>query len=209
MPGQGAPRHDGAQIWNDPGFRRSIGKTTTIMTTNAFETIVGRLSGIPAPAVDIPARRRHPGARAEPVRWSLPGLCGSARITTSFGDLPVEALRRRDPLRTRDGGLRMVEWVDHIRLDEDFLAENPDAVPVRIAAGTFGPGRPERDLVVSPQQAVNASPTPFAQEFRRARDLLGRPGVVRQPATMVSYHLFHCGTPTLVMAEGVCLSVTP
>jgi hypothetical protein len=80
---------------------------------------------------------------------------------------------------------------------------------VRIAAGTFGNGRPGCDLLVSPHQYVNASPTQFAQDFRRARDLTGRPGVVRQPVPVASYYLFHCGAPAAVMVEGLCLRVTP
>ena len=51
------------------------------------------------------------------------------RVTTSFGDLPVQALRRRDPLRLQAGTLATVEWVDCINLDEEFLAGNPDAPP--------------------------------------------------------------------------------
>lgn len=178
------------------------------MRANTFDTIVGRSPGMPAPAAGALPRRDRP-LRSEPIQWTLPGLCSGVRVTTSFGDLPVEALRKRDPLRTQTGSLALVEWVDRIRLDEEFLAENPDALPVRIPAGSLGTGRPERDLIVSPHQPVNVSPSAYAQEFRRARDLLGRPGVVRQPVTMVSYHLFHCGAPTIVMAERVSLRVSP
>ncbi|MFN6951772.1 MAG: Hint domain-containing protein, partial [Albidovulum sp.] len=155
----------------------------TIDTTlggNTFDCIVGRLSGNPAPAAGAPSRSsRRP--RAEPIRWALPGLCSGVRVTTSFGDLPVEALRKRDPLRTQSGSLALVAWVDRILLDEDFLAANPDALPVRISAGAFGAGLPERDLILSPHQPVNVSPSVYGQEFRRARDLLDRPGVFRQP----------------------------
>lgn len=178
------------------------------MSANTFDAIVGRLSGMPAPAAGPLPRHARP-LRSEPIRWTLPGLCSGVRVTTSFGDLPVEALRKRDPLRTQPGSLALVTWVDRIRLDEEFLAQNPDALPVRIPAGSLGYGRPERDLIVSPHQPVNVSPSVHGQEFRRARDLLSRPGVVRQPVTMVSYHLFHCGTPTIVKAEGVSLPVSP
>lgn len=178
------------------------------MNDEYIDPIIGRLSAMPVPPA-APAARRNRPKRSEPIQWHLPGLCDNVRVTTSFGDLPVQALHRRDPLRTQAGSLALVEWVDRIRLDEEFLGENPDALPVRIPAGTFRPGRPERDLIVSPQQLVNVGASPYAQEFRRARDLLGRPGVVRQPVTMVTYHLFHCGAPAIVTAEGVCLSVSP
>lgn len=184
------------------------------MNTNPFDALVERLARLPVPATaaeaaaaeaaDCPARRR-----SEPVQWTMPGLCDGMRVTTSFGDLPVQALRRRDPLRTQAGTLATVAWVDRLRLDEEFLRANPDARPVRIAAGSLGPGRPERDLLVSPHQQVNASPTPYAQDFRRARDLTGRPGIGRQAVSMVDYYLFHCGTPAAVLAEGLCLRVSP
>lgn len=182
------------------------------MSANYTDRTISRLSAIPVPpaprSVPQPDLRVRP-KRAEPIHWVLPGLCENVRVTTSFGDLPVQALRKRDPLRTQAGTLASVEWVDRIRLDEEFLDQNPDARPVRIPAGAFGSGRPERVLVVSPQQYVNVSPSAYAQEFRRARDLTDRPGIVRAPLSMVSYYLFHCGAPALVMAEGVCLRVSP
>lgn len=178
------------------------------MNTNQFDAIVDRLARLPVPAPAAEPRPARP-KRSEPVVWTLPGVFEGMRVTTSFGDLPVQALRRRDPLRTQAGAIATVEWVDRIRLDEEFLAANSDALPVRIPAGAFGGGRPERDLLVSPHQYVNASPVPFSQDFRRARDLTGRPGITRQPVAMANYHLFHCGAPAAVTVEGLCLRVSP
>lgn len=153
---------------------------------------------------------RRPGLSPRPDRlWTLPGFCGKARVTTAFGDLPVEALRRNDPLRLAQGNLATVQWVDHIHLEEDFLHFHPDAQPVLIEAGAFGPGRPARDIAVSPHQKINVGAGPYSQDFRRARDLTGRPGVMRRPATMASYHLFHCGAPTIVSVEGIQVPTTP
>ena len=147
--------------------------------------------------------------RSAPVTWTLPGFCDGMRIGTSFGDLPIQALRKRDPLRTPAGSFAPVVWVDRLQLDDNFLTQNPDAYPVRIPANAFGEGRPERDLLVSPHQLVNVSRSPYAQEFRRARELEALPGVVRQPMETISYFLFHCGERTAVMAEGICVQVNP
>ncbi|WP_347313359.1 Hint domain-containing protein [Defluviimonas sp. SAOS-178_SWC] len=158
------------------------------------------------------ATRSEPGRRPprqEPIRWTLPGFCGSARVTTSFGDLPIQALRRRDPLRTVQGTLATVDWIDCIQLEEDFLHANPDALPVRISAGALGNGRPERDVIVSPHQVVNVAPGQFQQDFRRARDLTDKPGIMRQPEMLISYYVFHCAAPAAVMVEGLCVSVSP
>jgi len=164
--------------------------------------------GTHGPATPTRTAPRTP-PRQEPIRWTLPGFCDGTRITTSFGDLPIQALRRRDPLRTREGITSMVEWVDCIQLDEEFIAANPDALPVRISAGAFGPGRPEKDLMVSPQQIVDAGNTAFNPDFRIARDLLNRPGVTRQPKLMLSYYVFHCGRPVTVRADGLSVQVNP
>ncbi len=152
---------------------------------------------------------RRPQRTTSPVLWTLPGFAGSARVTTSFGDLPIYALRVNDPLRTVQGTLGKVVHVDTVKLDEGFLSAHPDALPIRIQAGALGAGRPAVDLLVSPHQSVNVSPGQFRQDFHLARDLTGRPGVTRQPQMMVTYHCFHCATPAAVMVEGLCVSVSP
>ena len=141
--------------------------------------------------------------------WTLPGLCWNARVTTSFGPLPVQVLRKFDPLRLADGSVARIAWVDKILLDEDFLAAYPDAQPVLIRAGALGQGLPAEDLLVSPHQKLSVHSTDYKSELRLARDLLGRPGILRQPQTMLTYYLFHCGQPASVSAEGVSLYTAP
>ncbi|MCW3779997.1 Hint domain-containing protein [Defluviimonas salinarum] len=157
------------------------------------------------------AVRRGAGRHAprEPILWTLPGFCRNARVATDFGDLPIEALRRRDPLRTVQGSLAHVAWVDRIHLDEEFLRANPDALPVLIPAGALGPGRPRSDLRVSPHQKINAGTGEFRPDFRMARDLTDRPGIMRSPETLVTYHVFHCGAPVSVLIEGIGVSTSP
>lgn len=171
-------------------------QSTTPLYSGTVET------SAPEPGHPRPRERRV----ARPVIWTVPGIVGTARVSTSFGDLPIQALRANDPLRTVQGPIAKVVRVDVIRLDEDFLAANPDAQPVLIPAGHFGQGRPGRDIHVSPQQKVNVSPGQFRQDFRLARDLLDRPGVMRAPMPMVSYHTFQCATPAAVLVEGLCVA---
>lgn len=154
-----------------------------------------------------PARRGRRTPRA--IAWTLPGFCATARIGTSFGDLPVEALRRRDPLRTPEGTLVTVEWCDRLRLDGGFLAANPDAQPIVILANALGNGLPKNDLVLSPHQRISVTPPGFQPDFRLARDLTGRPGILRRPQESATYHIFHCGAPAVVLAEGVAVAVAP
>ena len=89
----------------------------------------------------------------DPVEWNLPGFAIGVRVGTMFGDLPIEALRVRDEVRTACGKIVRVQWIDKIHLDEEFLSKQPSAQPVRIPANAFGQGRPMQDMVVSPQQS--------------------------------------------------------
>lgn len=118
----------------------------------------------PAPLAAAPLLLgRRPGLSTRPDRiWTLPGFCGEARVTTSFGDLPIKALRRNDPLRLAQGSLATVEWVDHIHLEEDFLRFYPDAQPVLIEAGALGPGRPPISWFRRTRRSMSA-PVPTAR----------------------------------------------
>lgn len=152
-------------------------------------------------------RGRRPLPQA--IAWTLPGFGETARVTTSFGDLPLQALRRRDPLRTVEGPIRTVKWCDRLRLDHGFLSANPDALPIVILANALGNGLPKTDLVVSPHQRIGIHPPGYRQEFRLARDLVSRPGILRRPVEQATYHLFHCEEPAVVLVEGVAVAVAP
>jgi collagen type I/II/III/V/XI/XXIV/XXVII alpha len=76
------------------------------------------------------------------------------RIRTTDGEVPVEALRIGARAVLADGETAPVIWIGH--RDVDFTCE-PDpraGWPVRVRAGAFGPGLPERDLFLSPDHAV-------------------------------------------------------
>lgn len=173
----------------------------------------GLIRPAPSERPDVLAAGQRPErparARREAELWPLPGLCWNARVTTSFGELPVQALRVRDPVRTASGNYVPVRWVDQIHLDEAFLAECPDALPVVIPAHCFGPGRPAQALAVSPSQKLNAATTDFGTDLRPARELLDRPGVTRKPETGMTYYLFHCGAPEMVRIEGLFVPTAP
>jgi hypothetical protein len=161
---------------------------------------------------NTPAGQSAPGMAAAAARsriWTLPGICGDVRVMTSFGELPVKALRLRDPVRTSDGGFLPVKWLDVVHLDDAFLAGYPDAQPILIRAGTLGRDRPRCDILVSPHQKVGVGDSAFRPEFRLARDLDQRPGILRRPTDRVSYYLFHQGEPTCVTVEGISIPLNP
>jgi hypothetical protein len=116
------------------------------------------------------------------------------RIATPAGEVPVEALRPGDEVLTPDGPRALV-WVGMSRFDP---AVAPEQRPVRILAGSFGPGRPARDLQLSPAHAV------FLEgRLVPAVGLLDGARVRRDPATVLSYYHIAVETHALVYAEGL------
>ena len=75
-------------------------------------------------------------------------------IQAARGDVPVEALRPGDKVRTVSGRLAPVVWVGRRQIE---LRRHPQPwrmAPVRILASALAPGVPARDLWVSPDHAL-------------------------------------------------------
>lgn len=153
---------------------------------------------------------KNPLRRAESSAsdWYLPGFVGKARVGTTFGDLPIEALRVNDDLRTFSGSTARVKLVDKIHLDGGFIRSNPRALPIRIPANSFGPGKPVQDLLVSPGQEICPN-VHVAAAFVTAEDLRGRFTMDLSQATGLTYFRFHCGAPAIVRVEGIWVRVQP
>lgn len=157
-----------------------------------------RLSDEEAELLDIPA-----------TRWTLPGFTRKTRIRTSFGDLPIEALRLRDEVRTDTGRMLRVKWIDKVELDEGFLRRNPVAQPILIRENALDHGKPLRDMLISPWQELSYGLSNFQSRFAEAGEIKGRPNLFRKPSLAITYFLFHCGEPAVLFAEGVPVRVAP
>lgn len=95
--------------------------------------------------------------RPEALRAPEPGvICFTpgTLIDTPAGRRPVEALRPGEKVLTRDDGAQELLWIGSRRMSGARLYAMPHLRPVRIRAGAFGIGRPEGDLVVSPQHRM-------------------------------------------------------
>ncbi|MDK3075459.1 Hint domain-containing protein [Sedimentitalea sp. JM2-8] len=154
------------------------------------------------------AAASHPAPRPNKV-WTLPGFAAGCRLSTSFGELPIEALRLRDRVKTRSGAYRQVEWIDEIRLDADFMARHPEALPIQIRTRTLGPCSPVRDIVLSPGQMIFASDVFGGNMMGAASELEGLPGVSRLPRSEMTYFMFHCGQQEAVCVDGAWFLVSP
>ncbi|NRA98545.1 MAG: Hint domain-containing protein [Rhodobacteraceae bacterium] len=79
---------------------------------------------------------------------------GDTRVATPRGDIAVRDLTVGDWVLTRDNGPQPLRWVCTATLGAAALARAPNLRPVRIAAGSLGPGVPVRDMLVSPQHRM-------------------------------------------------------
>ncbi|HLQ18895.1 MAG TPA: Hint domain-containing protein [Tabrizicola sp.] len=171
---------------------------TTILHLDTFHRIGEALSSLRPEA-------RKPDTK---LAWYLPGFTGKSRVSTLFGDLPIEALRQRDDLRTYSGAAARVQLVDRIHLEGDFLRSQQSALPLRIPANAFGPGRPSQDMLISPGQEICAD-AHIATRFQKAMELRDRFNPDLSLSSGFTYYRFHCGAPTIVKVDGLWVRVSP
>ena len=156
-------------------------------------------------AMPADATADAPASDAACRDWNLTGFAGQVRVGTAFGDLPIEALRLRDEIRTSTGSIARVQWVDKVHLDADFVSRHASSQPILICANAFGPGRPMKDMVVSPRQELSRN-AHVAANFREASTQCG---VCRMKTEGLTYYRFHCGPLVAVRVEGVWARVAP
>jgi len=127
--------------------------------------------------------------------------CAGARIRTPGGDVAIEHLRPGDLVLTargRKAGPQPVAWIGHRTVDCTNHPRPEDVLPVRVQAHAFGPGRPERDLWLSPDHAVFTGGVLIPIRY-----LVNGASVAQQRVDRVTY--FHLELPRhdVVLAEGL------
>lgn len=137
------------------------------------------------------------------------GFGPMSRITTSFGEVFAQTLRKGDRVRTKEGNYLRITAVNRMTLDADYLRYHPAALPVVIRAGALGQGLPVADLTLAPYQSVNQHQRIPGGKFARAIDAIGRPQVYRKPEPIITYTTFHCGRPATIQCEGVWIDTAP
>lgn len=75
-------------------------------------------------------------------------------IRTADGKRLVETLAPGDFIATKDNGPQEVLWTGHRRMSGARLHAMPHLRPIRFHAGALGLGRPDADLLVSPQHRM-------------------------------------------------------
>jgi autotransporter passenger strand-loop-strand repeat protein len=133
---------------------------------------------------------------------STPCFAAGTRILTPSGEVPVEMLVPGDTVVTvRDDGpaTRQVVWTGR-RATDIRRHPHPERVrPVRILAGAFGAGVPERDVRVSPNHAIYIDGALF-----EAIRLVNGVSIIQETMTnTVTYHHIELDGHDIVLAEGL------
>ena len=97
--------------------------------------------------------RTHSGAGARTAGGVI-CFTPETRLATPAGPRMIRDLRPGDLINTRDNGPQEVLWAGHRRMSGARLYAMPHLRPIRFKAGALGIGRPDEDLLVSPQHRM-------------------------------------------------------
>ncbi len=126
-------------------------------------------------------------------------FAAGTRILTEHGEVAVENLRLGDRVvtRSRTDGAPIV-WLGHRRVDCDRHPRPNDVWPVRILAEAFGPDRPHRNLLLSPDHAVfvNGVLIPI-------RLLVNGRSILLEPVGVIAYWHVELAEHDVILAEGL------
>lgn len=97
---------------------------------------------------------RNPQAGGARTAGGVICFAPDTRIATPDGTCRIQDLAQGDHILTRDNGPQPVLWRGHRRMTGARLYVMPHLRPIRFRAGAFGVGRPDQDLLVSPQHRM-------------------------------------------------------
>lgn len=194
----------------------NVNNSSPAYATNEGLAFVGPPQGWPPvgePLTVIDASE-GPGSMGQPdlpaTDLVVPCFTPGTRVDTPSGPVLVETLLPGDLVETLDHGALPVRWVGHVTLTRADLAADPSLRPILIRAGAFGPGRPARDMRLSPQHRLLLSdarvPLLFgeAEVLVAARDLIDDHRILRDHgAEGVTYIHFVFDRHEIVRADGI------
>ncbi len=95
-------------------------------------------------------------------------------------------------------GSMPIVWLGHRRVDCLRHPEPHKVWPVRISAHAFGPGRPCRDLYLSPDHAVL-----MVDALIPVKHLINRTTIAQTPVDQVTYYHVELPSHDVLLAEGL------
>jgi hypothetical protein len=142
------------------------------------------------------------GSGGTDIVMDMPCFASGTKILTPAGEVNVEDIRVGDTVITvRENGptTGRVTWIGRRSLDIS-RHPNKDALhPIRIIAGAFAPGLPERDLRLSPHHALYIDGV-----LMEAVSLVNGATVIQEFDTrFVTYHHIALESHDVILAEGL------
>ncbi len=129
-------------------------------------------------------------------------------IATDRGLCAVETLKQGDKVVTRDNGLRRINWVGRRNFTHDEIGQEDALQPVLVRKDAFGPGNPERSMIVSPNHRflvrIHISPLTAGEDeaLVAVTHLIDGHRIKRAPMLGVSYIHLLCHAHEVILANG-------
>ncbi len=131
-------------------------------------------------------------------------------LLTPHGARPIETLREGDLVQTRDSGAQEIRWTGSRRMSGARLYAMPHLRPVRFRSGALGRGRPDGDLLVSPQHRMLVKGAAARSLFNAdevlvaAEDLIdGQSVLIDTQIREVTYHHLLLERHEVIFANGL------
>lgn len=141
----------------------------------------------------------------ETIEFSTICFARGTLIETSKGRCAVETMAVGDLVATADRGFQPIRWV---HVDEKSI-DSDDDYPILIKAGSLGPGRPLRDLIVSKQHRILVGEFGQLEDYFEnaflvpAKALTGLPGIRQMSGKKkVDWWHFACDGHEIIEANG-------
>ncbi len=134
-----------------------------------------------------------------------PCFAAGTPLATLIGEMPVEALRPGAVMRLASGATAPVTWIGQVRVDCRHHRRPRQVWPVRVRAHAFGPGRPHRDIRLSPDHAVWFGPgeTGDSACLVPVKHLLNGASIVQEEADFVDYFHIELAAHAVLLAAGL------
>lgn len=128
-------------------------------------------------------RSRMAAGRAAGVICFTPGTW----LSTPGGPRRIETLQPGEAIETRDNGPQPVLWTGHRRMTGARLHAMPHLRPIRFRSGALGAGRPDGDLLVSPQHRMLVRGPSAQALFNTPEVLVAAENLVNDHSVMVDH----------------------
>lgn len=132
------------------------------------------------------------------IRGTTPCFVAGTRISAQRGEVCIEDLAVSEPVQTLTKAAQPIVWIGHRLVDCTRHPEPRSVWPVRIATGAFGPGRPIRDLWLSPDHAVYVGEVLIPIKY-----LINAATIAQVPVDEVIYYHLELPHHAILLAEGL------